>query len=97
MKKKALREKMFALCRDWETSGKTRDEFCTENELTLAQFGYWRSQYLSAQKETAGDFVAINPDTSTAGAMEIRYPNGVRLSLPDKTPLSTIKALVYLR
>lgn len=96
MKKKALREKMFALCRDWETSGKTRDEFCTENEITLAQFGYWRSQYLSAQKEIVGEFVAIDPDIP-AGAMEIRYPNGVRLSLPDKTPLSTIKALVYLR
>ena len=85
---------MFALCQEWECSGKRRDAFCKEYGITVATFSYWRTKYLAGQKDHHDGFVAIT--TGLSSAMEIRYPNGVILKVPEQMSLSQIKALISL-
>ncbi|MCG8322162.1 MAG: hypothetical protein MI921_21885 [Cytophagales bacterium] len=98
MKSKPLREKIFSLCRGWELSGKDRETFCTEHEITLAKFGYWRSQYLAEQRDPVDGqddgFVAITPGITSG--LEIRYPNGVTVKVGEKASLTDLKALIML-
>lgn len=94
-----LREKMFALCREWEDSGKKREDFCRAHDISLARFGYWRTQYLSecrpaAEKTSGDDFVPLTAGFSSE--MEIQYPNGVMLKVPKHISLSDLKALICL-
>jgi len=94
MKPNKLREEMFALCREWEASGKNREDFCREHGINLGRFAYWRSQYLSKEKATGDDFVSVTP--GVASEMEIQYPNGVKLKVPKDIPVSELKTLVCL-
>ena len=94
MKNSSQREKMFALCQEWECSGKRREAFCKEHGLTIATFSYWRTKYLVEQKDHRDGFVTITAGLSSA--MEIRYPNGVVLKVPEQMSLSQIKALISL-
>ena len=94
MQSNNLREKMFALCREWEASGKKREDFCREHGISLARFGYWRTQYLTAEKISGDDFVTLTAGFSSK--MEIQYPNGVMLKVPKNISLSDLKALICL-
>jgi hypothetical protein len=60
----------------------------------MGKFSYWRSQYLAEEKLREDEFIAISPAMNSG--MEIRYPNGVVLKIPEKTPLTELKALIYL-
>lgn len=99
MQSNNLREKMFALCREWEASGKKREDFCRDHGISLARFGYWRTQYLSecqpaAEKTDGDDFVTLT--TGVSSEMEIQYRNGVVLKVPKHISLSDLKALICL-
>ena len=93
MKNLQLKEKMFALCREWEVSGKTKSSFCKEQGINPAKFGYWRSQYLSSQKEVDG-FVSVRAEPPSINGTEIRYPNGVVVIVPAGTSIVGLKALI---
>lgn len=94
MKSSKLREEMFTLCREWEASGKNREDFCRERGINLARFAYWRTQYLAREKTASDDFVAVTP--GIAWEMEIQYPNGVKLKVPKNIPISELKTLICL-
>jgi hypothetical protein len=94
MRSEKLREEMFSLCRQWEESGETRESFCNRHQINIGKFSYWRSQYMSEEKPQEDDFLAISPAVNSG--MEIRYPNGVVIKIPGKTPLVELKALICL-
>lgn len=94
MKASKLRQEMFSLVREWENSGKNREDFCKEHGINLGRFAYWRTQYLAREKTTGDDFVAVTP--SVASEMEIQYPNGVKLKVSKNIPVSELKTLIYL-
>lgn len=85
---------MFPLMASWESSPQDRKEFCELHELTLATFSYWRTKYLKFQRSPAELFSELQPEIS--GKIEITYPNGVKVCLPNNGRLSTIKALLGL-
>lgn len=88
---------MLSLCRQWEESGETREAFCKRHQINVGKFSYWRSQYLAEAKSQEDDFIAIPPVTPAMNSgMEIRYPNGVVLKIPENTPLAEVKALICL-
>jgi hypothetical protein len=85
---------MFALCRQWEESGETRESFCKRHQINMGKFSYWRGQYLAEGQTEEGEFIAMAPAIDSG--MEIRYPNGVVLKVSGKTPLGELKALISL-
>lgn len=88
-------EEMFSLIRQWEESKKGRATFCSEYGLTVATFSYWRTKYLRALKsDTSGEFVELKPLTPIP--IEIIYPNGVIIRLPQSSSSSDLKALIRL-
>lgn len=85
---------MFALCRQWEDSGETRESFCKRHQINIGKFSYWRSQYLAEGQTEEGEFIAMSPAIDPG--MEIRYRNGVVLKVSGKMPLGDLKALISL-
>jgi hypothetical protein len=89
------KESMFELMRQWEECDEDRISFCKSNGLALATFSYWRTKYRKSQEASASrGFVELKPISSLS--LEIIYPNGVIIRLPQSSSLSDLKALVQL-
>lgn len=88
---------MLTLVEDFHRSGKSQKEFCLEQGIKTSTFSYWiKKKRLSANPSTS--FLKIDTGTtpsSSAEAVEILYPNGVRLKI-TQTNLLTISALIRL-
>ena len=88
-------EEMFSLIRQWEEGDDNRATFCQEHDLTLATFSYWRTKYLKSQKSnTPKGFIELKPISRLP--VEIVYPNGVIIRLPQSSTTSEQKALIQL-
>lgn len=77
-------EKMFALVEAWKSSGKTQKIFCQEHNLKLSTLAYWIAKKKRIE-EPSGGFVPIDVGGELYQAVELIYPNGVKLlvSHPD--------------
>jgi hypothetical protein len=91
------REEMFAMNESWECSQEPQSHFCKRHEVTLATFGYWRTKYLKDKNITRpalGSFIGLHPQLPEG--LEIVYPNGVRIRMPQSSPLTDVQALIHL-
>lgn len=80
---------MFSLVEQYRNSGQTRQDFCREHQLKLSTFAYWITRSNRAGREQSGGFIAVDcfPNTDVkATAIEILYPNGVKLSASSCRP-----------
>ena len=92
------REAMISMIRQWQESGKSQVQFCTERQIKPSGFNYWLKRY--RESFASGVFVPVQVvrgkqsrkvlDTS----IEIHYPNGTRVHLPASATLTTIRALI---
>ena len=88
-------EDMFGLISLWEESEEDRAVFCKKHGLTVATFSYWRTKYRKFQMSSASQgFVELKPISHLA--IEIVYPNGVIIRLPQLSTTSELKSLVHL-
>ena len=89
------KEDMFELIRQWAEGDCDRISFCQANGLALATFSYWRDKYQKSQEASVYQgFVELKPIFLLS--LEIVYPNGVIVRLPQSSSLSDVKALVQL-
>lgn len=91
------REEMFALMKAWECSQEPQDQFCKHHGVSLATFSYWRTKYRrenSNLKPTPSGFIELEPQL--VAGLEIYYPNGVRIRLPQGSSLVDLQALIQL-
>lgn len=88
--------KMFELIEKWEDCGQSREHFCQEHNLNLSQFAYWRTKYLKAHpsKEIDEAFIPVKPATDSG--LEIKYPNGVSIKVPENTSTAQLQSLIHL-
>ena len=97
---------MFALIERYYSCNASQKSFCEIEGLKLSTFQYWITRYKKHQQKHNGTtpaprgFVELQPEpviptSGIAGAIELRYPNGVTLSLavPDT---KLIKELIQL-
>ncbi|CDT33751.1 conserved hypothetical protein [Sphingobacterium sp. PM2-P1-29] len=73
------REYMKLMVSEWQQSGKSKKQYCRENDLNYAKFQYW----IKRSKEESmdmGHFVELKESTRDC-SVEIIYPNGVRLKV----------------
>lgn len=94
---------MYALIRQWESSGQTKSRFIKQCGISKSTFWYWRKKYLEEQqasKPDSGRLIPIKvsshkgPSNQESQSIEIIYPNGVRLHCPAGIDLTSIKALI---
>ena len=91
---------MFALIREWESSGILQKQFILEHGIARSTFGYWRRKYLketSSGKPKEG-FIPVNINSCDKGpkAIALFYPNGIRLVCSADMDLSRLKPLIVL-
>lgn len=75
-----------------ESSGLSIAQYCRENGLKPHTVRYWKQK--RAEQTSPSGFVAIQ--TEAVSALEIVYPNGVRLKLASGFPLAELKKLLYV-
>lgn len=87
-------EQMFSLVQQQEQSGLTIGRFCTEHNLKLNTFHYWRKRYKETNSSSKG-FIAIRSFAHADASAPIRvsYPNGVNVDL-SSADLSLIVSLI---
>jgi len=79
-------EKMFALVVQWEASGMTQKAFCEQIQLKVGTFAYWVAKKKRSE-ESVGGFALVDLRGEPSGrAVEIIYPNGVRLLIGGEDP-----------
>lgn len=91
-------DKMFALIKICLESGLNNKTFCEQHGIGQAMFYYWKKKYILSQSIPEAKFIPVRiKDTQIQrGEIEICYPNGVRLKLPEGTGLSVIRSFIGL-
>ena len=92
------REHMFSMIKQWQRSGLTQKAFCGQQSIRYYVFHYWYKRYKMQQSgvaDNAGSFVKLQVvKPSSAGAVEINYPGGIRIIFHEPVSSSYLKSLV---
>lgn len=83
---------MLAHVAAWKASGLSRKSYCNEHNLNVHTLNYWCAK--ARQVRMPGGFVPL--EVGASDALEVRYPNGVRLLLPAGTSMAQVAAYVRL-
>ena len=81
----AKKVRMLRLIEEQEKSGQSQIEFCKNQKLSIATFGYWRKQYLKEKQESSKNtFIPIQLSPSkTSHPIAIELPNKIILRCED--------------
>jgi hypothetical protein len=75
-------------------SGTSRKAYCEQQGLKLCILNYWVAKHRRRAGPEGRGFAPI--EVSGGSAMELHYPNGVRLLLPTNTALKQVAAFIGL-
>lgn len=75
------REQMELEIRKWRESGLKKKEYCQQQGISMSTFGYWITRI--NQNKGKGFVPLVPPDKADTSCIEIIYPNGIRLRLPN--------------
>ena len=92
MNRQEIKEKMFALIQNYQNSGQKQLEFCTRHSLKLATFRNWLRKYNVSKREENG-FIKLTSG-QTSSMIEVIFPNGVRVSLPEGVDPATLRMVI---
>lgn len=87
-------EKMYGYIKEWKQSGLCRKEFCKKCGIAPSTFSYWYAKYTQSHRAKGVDFVEVNP--TLPECLEVVYPNGVKIRVPENSSLSDLQALIKL-
>jgi hypothetical protein len=84
-KKLSRRETMFGHIENWQSSGKSQNRYCKENELSISTFSYWLKQYRTTHNESPeqNSFIPLTvADTlKDERRFEMELPDGVTIRI----------------
>ena len=93
--KQEREQEMFRLIEQCHCGEMTNKAFCREYQLPEWKFYYWQNKYREYQQPQG--FVPVNVSQSKSGTqnkIEIHYPNGIHIHLPQQTGMTMVKALI---
>ncbi|GAB3655227.1 hypothetical protein GCM10028791_26380 [Echinicola sediminis] len=94
-----LTETMTSLVCEFEQSGMTQKAFSASKGMGFHKFNYWyrKLKKEAVSKESAARFIEVDTSGAHRGvsALEVSYPNGVRVSVPSGD-LSVVSSLIKL-
>ena len=70
---------MRAMIEDWQSSGKSKKEYCLEKGINEARFYYWYSR-INGKEDTPRGFIPIERHSGIR-EIEVFYPYGVILKV----------------
>lgn len=85
------RSMMLTLVEQWQQSGMSQAKFAQIQNIKLVKFRYWIRRYRQHENSGSG-FIQLG--SFSQQDINIRYPNGVELSLPMQTPVGLVKSLL---
>lgn len=92
---------MFSLIRKFEESDISAHEFYRQHKVPEHIFYYWRRKYIKVHRRVEKGFLPLEvsppvlpPVKEPSGSVQIRYPNGVQVTLDKSVSISRIKALI---
>ena len=77
----------------WKTSGLSQLAFSIENEISLHTLKYWIYKYRK-QNKNSDEFIRL--DQISTPEICLKYPNGVELLIPVKTPINFLRELIKI-
>ncbi|MGM1057590.1 MAG: IS66 family insertion sequence element accessory protein TnpA [Bacteroidota bacterium] len=87
-------EEMYNLVTEYRNSGISAIAFSKEKGISPTTFGYWVRK--KKEEDHPGGFIKIATELkSSAGELELIYPNGVKLQMSSQDP-ALIARLVKL-
>ena len=93
---------MFPLVEAYLASAQTQIQFCQDHDLSVAVLGYWLRKYeaaaepLAEKAPTGAAWVELTPAAvSGEAALELLYPNGVRLRVPAGVEVAYVHQLIH--
>ena len=84
------------------SSGLNVSAYCARENINPATWYYWRRRLLEQENPESPILVPLRIEKSGTGseeckqALELAYPNGVRLSIPCGSELNLIRELIQL-
>lgn len=88
-----MKKDWTSIIAEQKASGESVSHFCKSQVLSMATF-YYHKKRQSLPK--GGGFIQIDTGMTGSSFIEIFYPNGVRLKLSGKTPLSELSSLLHV-
>ena len=96
--KKRSKTGMFPIVEEWQNSDLSMSRFCKQRGIAKSVFYYWKKRY--KEEQGTGGFVPIKVDkrnhSSNSSMIEITYPNGVIVRLPNQTLPSVVGQYLHL-
>jgi hypothetical protein len=91
-------EEMFALVKTCRESGRSNKEFCKKQNISEAVFYYWQKKYRETVPVARDGFLPlkIEKPVNCLNEIEICYPNGVHVKLPEGFDISVIRSLICI-
>jgi len=74
------REEMFAMVQDYRDSGLSSTAYCEKRGIYRSLLYYWVKKF--DEGASPGGFVQIKPRSSTNKTIEVKYPNGICITVP---------------
>lgn len=92
-----LQEEMAALVKEYKSSGLTQKSFSARKGIGYPKFNYWYRKLAGEQVREPTGFLPVRTQGSSvpAEAVEVVYPNGVKLRVPSED-LSLLSNLIRL-
>lgn len=92
---------MFELVAQWHKSDQSKVAFCQQKKINIHTFTYWVQKYKTQgqQKHKVNNtqkFIPLQVAPARPTAVELVYPNGVRLCVPKNVDLTYLKALIKI-
>ena len=97
--RQARSQQMHEHIQGWQQSTLTQKDYCLQNNLSFSTFYYWSKKLRKADQVEPIGFVSLmikDHKSASAGSLQLRYPNGVQLSVPVTTDLGLLSRLVRL-
>jgi len=89
------RDEWFAIIDEQQASGLSQKEFCTQRNLILCRFTYYKQ--IRAQLMPTGSFTPIkirHEELSNVGVIKIDLPNGFCCHVPSTVPADKLKSII---
>lgn len=76
----------------WRQSKLSQKAYCTQQDLSFASFGYWRTR-LNQKTAARGKFISVNVP-SVSASVNVFLPVGVRLEFPAHALAEVLPVIV---
>lgn len=102
MKERRTIEVATAMMENRQSSGLSVQAFCVAKNINPATYYYWRKRLLLNENQETSRLIPVCIEKSKQHSgtnrenIELTYPNGVRLSIPQSYELNLIRELVLI-